>query len=130
MKLICHCFYNCCTDTIQCILGQICSRNIFLFCSLFDIYSEHIQGCSLVQVFVFPIQFAIDYLPVSNHVPLVRVMPKNWGSYNCGNFLVLGCDSTRSFFGRGKVRAFKVARKRENFAEAFAIYSRRRPKLA
>ena len=27
---------------------------------------------------------------------------------------------TSSFFGRGKVRAFKVARKSEKFAEAFA----------
>ena len=38
----------------------------------------------------------------------------------CGHFLVLGCDSTSSFFGRGKARAFKAARKSENFAEAFA----------
>jgi uncharacterized protein YbdZ (MbtH family) len=35
-------------------------------------------------------------------------------------FLVLGCDSTSAFFGKGKVRAFKVARKSEEFAEAFA----------
>ncbi len=34
--------------------------------------------------------------------------------------LLLGCDSTSAFFGKGKVRAFKVARSNNEFCEAFA----------
>ena len=35
-------------------------------------------------------------------------------------FIVSGSDSTSAFFGKGKVRAFKVARSSVKFTEAFA----------
>ena len=53
------------------LLLQSCTKNA-LFCTC----NQHVQACSLVQEVVFPIQYPIDLLQVSNHIQLVRVLPK------------------------------------------------------
>eukprot|EP00794_Sanderia_malayensis_P012433 gene12433-13718_t len=59
--------------------------------------------------------------------PIVRVLGENLSKYLPGFHAFTGCDSNSSFYGKGKVKAWKVLQTHPRFTESFSSLGRSFP---